>query len=64
MFVSWQFCQELVGLHQISDEADCRLWGGVQAVIKPGLLNGDVVQPESTLGAGEPGFHTGSLKRR
>ncbi len=42
-------CWEPVGLHQVGDEADFCLWEGVQAVVKPGLLNGDGVKPESTI---------------
>jgi hypothetical protein len=42
-----------VRLHQVGDEAHCRLRQGVKAVEESALL-GDVAQPERPLRAGEP----------
>jgi hypothetical protein len=50
-----QVRRERIGLHQVGDAADRRLWESVQAVVKPGLLVSDVAQQECPLRAFEPG---------
>jgi hypothetical protein len=44
-----------VHLHQVGDEAHCRLQQGVKTVEEPARLVGDVAQPERPLSAGKPG---------
>jgi hypothetical protein len=43
---SQQATAKWIGLRKVGDEADCRLWKGVQTVVEPALLVGDVAQPE------------------
>ncbi len=53
-----------VRLHQVGDEAHCRLRKGMKTVEKPALLVGDVAQPERPLRAGKPGPRIRRPKRR
>jgi hypothetical protein len=57
-------CRKRVRFHQVGDEADCRLWQGVEAVEETALLIGNVAQPERPLRAGKPGPRIRGPERR